>query len=264
MKKIIYPTVAILLLTFSLATVSQANKVVVIPLPDNSSKDGQMLYNNNGLVGGAPLYYDKYSGFVGIGTESPGKTLDVNGTINADSFTINGDPICQAKEIGSPVFDDLIVAGSLAAGSGTTPGMTFGMTTLYLADENLRILFHDTSATASFPTNDWSISVNDLDNTAEPKSYFAIDDVDAGTRPFIIEAGAPDNALFIQNNTGNVGIGTAQPNSHLHVNGYIQLDLTVGIPPSSDCDQSTEYGRMIIDSSAGLLYLCSDSGWLSK
>jgi len=64
---------------------------------------------------------------------------------------------------------------------------------------------------------------------------------------------------------GNVGIGTATPESKLQVVGYVQLALTAGIPPVADCDSATKEGRMKFDSTANLLYICSGvSGWVSK
>ncbi|MBV7327832.1 hypothetical protein KFU94_06145 [Chloroflexi bacterium TSY] len=62
---------------------------------------------------------------------------------------------------------------------------------------------------------------------------------------------------------GNVGIGTNSPQSALQVNGYTQLALTSGAPPSIDCNNATR-GRMKVDSAAGLLYVCMDSGWVGK
>jgi len=61
-----------------------------------------------------------------------------------------------------------------------------------------------------------------------------------------------------------VGIGTSDPQSALQVAGYIQLDLTAGAPPAADCNEATERGRMQVDSSAGVLYVCVDSGWMAK
>ena len=63
---------------------------------------------------------------------------------------------------------------------------------------------------------------------------------------------------------GNVGVGMTDPQSALQVSGYTQLDLTTGAPPAADCDQATERGRMKVDSGAGLLYVCADSGWVAK
>ena len=63
---------------------------------------------------------------------------------------------------------------------------------------------------------------------------------------------------------GNVGIGTIDPQSALQVTGYTQLDLTSGAPPTADCDEASERGRMKVDSGAGLLWVCVDSGWVAK
>ncbi len=54
----------------------------------------------------------------------------------------------------------------------------------------------------------------------------------------------------------NVGIGTSDPQSSLQIGGYIQLDLTAGAPPSSDCDGPSHYGRMVVDAGAQSLYIC--------
>ncbi len=67
-----------------------------------------------------------------------------------------------------------------------------------------------------------------------------------------------------QQKHGNVGIGTTNPQSTLQVNGYVQLALTSGAPPSSDCDSASARGRMKIDNVAGLIYICADSGWISN
>jgi len=71
----------------------------------------------------------------------------------------------------------------------------------------------------------------------------------------------------IVGSTGNVGIGTTTPNSKLEItSGYIELDTSSGIPPSADCDNSNEYGRMKVDSTASSsnLYVCTPSGWATK
>jgi hypothetical protein len=60
---------------------------------------------------------------------------------------------------------------------------------------------------------------------------------------------------------GNVGIGTRNPQSSLQVAGYAQLDLTAGPPPSADCDDPEEYGRMKVDAVEEGMYICVVSGW---
>ncbi|MFQ5795534.1 MAG: hypothetical protein ACE5JP_10860, partial [Candidatus Bipolaricaulia bacterium] len=81
------------------------------------------------------------------------------------------------------------------------------------------------------------------------------------TRDLVIKTKGAE-AMRIDTN-GNVGIGTANPQSTLQVEGYIQLALTAGAPSNGDCKATTK-GRMKFDSATGTLYICGDSGWVSK
>lgn len=69
---------------------------------------------------------------------------------------------------------------------------------------------------------------------------------------------------MIVESSGRVGIGTSTPQSTLQINGYTQLALISGPPPSADCDDIQERGRMKVDNVAGMLYICVDSGWVAK
>jgi len=82
-------------------------------------------------------------------------------------------------------------------------------------------------------------------------------------RPLVIKSSLTD-IVFVVEKTGRTGIGTATPQSELQVNGYAQLAILSGPPPSEDCDNVLERGRMKVDSAAGLLYICMDSGWVAK
>lgn len=64
--------------------------------------------------------------------------------------------------------------------------------------------------------------------------------------------------------SGNVGIGTTNPQSPLQIVGYAQLDLVSGAPAAADCNAAPERGRMIVDNAGGMLYVCMDSGWVAK
>lgn len=47
--------------------------------------------------------------------------------------------------------------------------------------------------------------------------------------------------------------------------GFIKLDATNGTAPGdSDCTLPDHYGRMVFDDSNDLLYICSQSGWVTK
>ncbi|MCP4690763.1 MAG: tail fiber domain-containing protein [Desulfobacterales bacterium] len=111
-------------------------------------------------------------------------------------------------------YDDVIITGSLCVGFDCQDGESFGFDTVILKEHNLRIYFNDTSYTASYPTNNWRITINDSTNGGA--SYFSVDDVDDGTSIFKIEAGAPSNSLYVED-YGRVGLGTSTPVVELHI-----------------------------------------------
>jgi hypothetical protein len=111
-------------------------------------------------------------------------------------------------------YDDVIITGSLCVGFDCADGESFGFDTIILKEHNLRIYFNDTSYTASYPTNNWRITINDSTNGGA--SYFSVDDVDDGSSIFKIEAGAPSNSLYVED-YGRVGLGTSTPVVELHI-----------------------------------------------
>lgn len=106
------------------------------------------------------------------------------------------------------ILDDLIVDGSECIGVDCVIGEAMEFDTLRLKENNLRIDFRDTSTSGSFPSNDWRIVANHTTNGGD--SYFAIEDVTAGTIPFRVDAV-----------TGNVGVGTDAPQEKFHVVGML-------------------------------------------
>ncbi|WP_157965350.1 hypothetical protein [Euzebya rosea] len=112
------------------------------------------------------------------------------------------------------ILDDLIVDGSACVGFDCVNGESFGFDTIRLKENNLRIRFFDTSTSASFPSNDWQITVNDSTNGGANK--FSIDDIDGGRTPFTIEAGAPSHSLYVDDG-GRIGLGTSTPVVEVHL-----------------------------------------------
>ncbi|WP_212700999.1 hypothetical protein [Thalassovita aquimarina] len=110
--------------------------------------------------------------------------------------------------------DDVIITGSLCVGFDCVNGESFGFDTIRLKENNLRIKFQDTSNSASFPSRDWQITVNDSSNGGANK--FSIDDIDGGRTPFTIEAGAPTNSLYVDDG-GRMGLGTSTPGTDIDV-----------------------------------------------
>ena len=59
---------------------------------------------------------------------------------------------------------DVKISGSLGIGIDISSSQSFGFDTQILKENNLRILFDDTSTSASFPNNDWRLTANDSSN----------------------------------------------------------------------------------------------------
>ena len=74
--------------------------------------------------------------------------------------------------------------------------------------------------------------------------------------------GSNHNAITVLGN-GKVGIGTDNPQSILHVDGYIQIDTCTSAPPAADCGVSTA-GRIIFNTTSNTLYMCTGINWVSK
>ena len=144
--------------------------------------------------------------------------------------TLTALPLQQAFSA-QVIATDLIVQGSECVGVDCSSSENFGFDTLRLKENNLRIHFDDTSSSGSFPRNDWRITINGSNNG--DASYFSIDDATAGTTPFRIEAGAGNNALWIDD-AGNVGIGTASP--------VVELQVTDGDSPTLRLEQNGSNG----------------------
>ena len=140
------------------------------------------------------------------------RTLAILGLAVSMNMVAQTDQDVQTRD--QVVNDDQIVKGSLAVGMDAVDGENFGFDTFRLKENNLRIHFDDTSASASFPKNDWRITINDTGNGG--KEFFAIDDATANTNPFRIMAGAKNNAFHI-NNKSFVGLSTDNPLLNLHV-----------------------------------------------
>jgi len=152
------------------------------------------------------------------------------------------------------IVDDLIVQGSACIGVDCVNNYNFGFDTLVLRENNLRIFFDDTSTSASFPSNDWRIIINDSANGGA--SYFGVEDATAGRRVFTLEAGAPAHSLYVDDG-GRVGIGTSTPVVDAHiVNGNtptlrLEQDGSSGFTPQTWDVAGNETNFFIRDATNG-------------
>ncbi len=109
--------------------------------------------------------------------------------------------------------DDVIITFSACVGNDCVNGENFGFDTQRLKENNLRIHFDDTSNSASFPSRDWRIVINDSSNGGD--EYFAIEDATSGRQVFRVDGNSISNALYV-NSAGDVGIGTDAPVVEVH------------------------------------------------
>jgi hypothetical protein len=110
--------------------------------------------------------------------------------------------------------DDAIIQGSLCVGLDCVNNEAFGFDTLMLKENNTRIHFNDTSASAGFPNTNWQLTAND--STSGGLNKFSIEDLTAATVPFTVLGAAPSNAIYIDS-SGRVGFRTSTPALDLHV-----------------------------------------------
>lgn len=134
-------------------------------------------------------------------------------------------------------YDDVIVTGSICAGFDCANGESFGYDTIRVKENNVRIQFDDTSSAASYPKNNWQIRASDHTNGGASYLGF-VDQGESGTSVdgdlvFAVEAGAPENALWIDD-YGRAGFGTKTPATAIHA-----VD---GDTPTVRLDQDGSYG----------------------
>lgn len=90
---------------------------------------------------------------------------------------------------GQQIFaSDVLVQGSLCMGADCADPEDFGFDTLRIKGSDPSIEFEDTSASASFPSNDWSMGLANTGPNGAPQ--FIITDESAGNTVMILESGA--------------------------------------------------------------------------
>lgn len=139
--------------------------------------------------------------------------------------------ILNEKSVMDQVFaDDIIVQGSGCFGLDCVNNESFGFDTIILKENNLRIGFNDTSV-GDFPSNEWQIEANQ--SASGGKSSFSILDITGTKTPFMIEAGARTNALYVAS-SGRIGVGTSSP--------VLDVNIKTGNTPAVRLEQDASSG----------------------
>lgn len=110
----------------------------------------------------------------------------------------------QSAEAAVVVHGDRSVQGRLCAGGPEcAPDEPFGDDTLRIKADRPRLAFTDTSRSFGYPTTDWALTAGG--SGAGSLDGFTLSDVDAGTDPLRVLAGAPTDTLLVLP-SGNVAL----------------------------------------------------------
>ena len=192
--------------TYEIRVIQKANKGIGIDRQDTMSSTAGHIRSAEVQAG----YFQVKDGAILITSGTEPQNSKVQGTVIK---TGSGDNTGY-QVMDQVIADDEIVQGSLCVGLDCVNNESFGFDTIRLKENNTRIKFEDTSASAGFPTNDWQITAND--SASGGGSYLEFMDIDNSRTPFRVMAGAPSYSLYV-NSSGNIGLGTATPVLDLHV-----------------------------------------------
>ena len=112
------------------------------------------------------------------------------------AFLISQSSIAVADQV---VADDQIVQGSACIGSECINNENFGFDTVKLKANDPKIGFVDTSTSAGFPTNDWSVGITD-NGGAGPVTFYINDESNASP-VLLLGAGASGGVALGANST---------------------------------------------------------------
>lgn len=81
---------------------------------------------------------------------------------------------------------------------------------------------------------------------------------------FVSDEASPTGTFGEVMKLTNAGVVTvSNPQENDNSPGYFQLDTVVGTPPTDDCDNGNEVGRMTIHATQQKMYVCTAQGWRS-
>ncbi|MFZ5964906.1 hypothetical protein ACOXXX_18330 [Thalassococcus sp. BH17M4-6] len=118
-------------------------------------------------------------------------------------------PIRSAEAQVQVIANDVKIEDGLCVGTGcsTNPGSDYPDGQVLLSSDDAGLVLVDNA-----DTNVWEVLID----TVAATDTFAIRDFNDNTLPLVIENGAPDNTFYIAAG-GDIGLGTAIPQTNLHV-----------------------------------------------
>lgn len=196
----------------------QAGQALSVAAPAGGWADGSYTYEITALSLASRRRDNAQGAVDSAPAQSENGSFNVlNGIVHvADVFSSRNDNgLDSGEQLNDQVIpDDLIVQGSTCVGLDCVNNESFGFDTIRLKENNTRIKFDDTSASAGFPATDWQLTAND--SASGGANRFSIEDITAARIPFTVTGAAPTNSIFVASN-GKVGFRTATPVLDLHL-----------------------------------------------
>jgi hypothetical protein len=253
-----------------------ANRIWVLPAVDGGSGD---LLKTDGAGNLSWISGSSPTGAAGgdLTGNFPNPTLSASGVtagtypkvaVDAKGRVIGGSSTITATDIADGTIADADISGTAQVATSKLSGAVTS-----ISGHGLGALA-TLAAVGSSEISDGAVVDADISGTAaisSTKISFAADSIsgnaiDGGIVSNFQSTGIDDDATGVAmtlTSSGNVGIGTATPQSALQVSGYMQLDTVSSPPPTTDCDAASEYGRMKVDPTSGSqrLFVCTAIGW---
>jgi hypothetical protein len=241
-----------------------------------------LYYRSNVEVGTANLFVDTTTSNVGIGTSTPGYTLDVHGTANVGALTAtsisgplsgNADTataLQTARTIGGESFDgtaNIDLPGVNTVGTQNTSGNAATAAALQTA-RTIGGESFDGTANIDLPGVNTAGTQNTSGNAATAAALqtartIALTGDVTGSATFdgsgnvSISTTSSEGGVWtssgtsIYYNSGNVGIGTVSPSAHLHVSSGTSGDCVLKLEADTDNDTETDNARIEFISDGG-------------
>ena len=216
---------------------------------------GNTYVSSNLTVDTNTFHVDTVNNKVGVGTTTPEKTLHVQGDIkfNGTLFDTNGEFVTSPwvttgthiyynvgnvgfgtnANIGANVHvnGNVYATANVIAGFDTDTTSCFGRAALGYAGESDHASFAhvDKNTTANYALKQTAAGVTHLNTSASQHIRFSVAGTEKARLTGTGDLKVGSNFLYVDASEASVGLGTATPNSNLHVvgNAFVSSNLTV-------------------------------------